>query len=136
MYRRDGQRALYQPITLLWAFARAHDDEPRLVSWNETDEQVGDLLQRYGRPWEGERVCYPVAALQGAGLWELEADPEMVPSAHGSSSVLQRWFDERQPRGGLVEPVHTLMRDSSDARAVAVRVLVDTYFVDADATPR
>jgi hypothetical protein len=61
VYRRDGLPALYQPITLLWAFGRALDDEPRLASWAETRQQVGDLLGRYGRPWERDRVYYPVA---------------------------------------------------------------------------
>jgi HNH endonuclease len=42
VYRRDGRPALYQPITLLWAFGRAFDDEPRLVSWAETTLQVSD----------------------------------------------------------------------------------------------
>jgi 5-methylcytosine-specific restriction protein A len=91
------------------------------------------VLSRYGRTWEGDRVYYPIAALQGAGLWELDAIPKTVPSAHGSS-IPQRWFDEHQPRGGLVESVHNLVRDSPEARSAAVRVLVDTYFLDADAT--
>jgi 5-methylcytosine-specific restriction enzyme A len=133
VYRRDGLPALYQPITLLWAFGRAFDDEPRLAFWAETRQQVSDLFDRYGRPWEGDRVYYPIAALHGAGLWELDAVPETVPSAHGSS-IPQRWFDEHQPRGGLAEPVHNLVRDSPEARSAAVRVLVDTYFLDADAT--
>jgi len=133
VYRRDGLPALYQPITLLWAFGRAFDDEPRLASWAETRQQVSDLFDRYGRPWEGDRVYYPIAALHGAGLWELDAVPETVPSAHGSS-IPQRWFDEHQPRGGLAEPVRNLVRDSPEARSAAVRVLVDTYFLDADAT--
>jgi 5-methylcytosine-specific restriction protein A len=133
VYRRDGLPALYQPITLLWAFGRAFDDEPRLASWAETRRQVSDLFDRYGRPWERDRVYYPIAALHGAGLWELDGVPETVPSAHGSS-VPQRWFDEHQPRGGLAEPVHNLVRDSPEARSAAVRVLVETYFLDADAT--
>ena len=133
VYRRDGLPALYQPITLLWAFGLAFDDEPRLVSWAETRQQVSDLFNRYGRPWEGNRVYYPIAALHGAGLWELDAVPETVPSAHGSS-VPERWFDEHQPHGGLAEPVYNLVRDSPEARSAAVRVLVDTYFLDADAT--
>src|SRR3984957_4074926 len=133
VYRRDGLPALYQPITLLWALGRAFDDEPRLASWAETRQQVSDLFDRYGRPWEGDRVYYPIAALHGAGLWELDSVPQTVPSAHGSS-VPERWFDEHQPRGGLAEPVHNLMRDSPEARSAAVRVLVDTYFLDADAT--
>jgi 5-methylcytosine-specific restriction protein A len=133
VYRRDGLPALYQPITLLWAFGRAFDDEPRLISWTDTRQQVSDLFDRHGRPWEGDRVYYPIAALHGAGLWELDAVPGTVPSAHGDS-VPERWFDEHQPRGGLTEPVHNLVRDSPEARSTAVRVLVDTYFLDADAT--
>jgi 5-methylcytosine-specific restriction enzyme A len=133
VYRRGGLPALYQPITLLWAFGRAFDDEPRLASWAETRRQVIDLFDRYGRPWEGNRVYYPIAALHSAGLWELDAVPETVPSAHGSS-VLERWFDEHQPRGGLAEPVDNLVRESPEVRSTAVRVLVDTYFLGADAT--
>jgi 5-methylcytosine-specific restriction enzyme A len=103
VYQTDGLPALYQPITLLWAFGRAFDDQPRLVSWAQTRQQVSDLFDRYGRPWEGDRVYYPIAALHGSGLWELDAVPETVPSAHGSS-VPERWFDEHQPHGGLAEP--------------------------------
>jgi 5-methylcytosine-specific restriction protein A len=131
VYRSDGLPALYQPITLLWAFARAARAEPRLVSWEETQRQVAALIKGYGRPGEGDRVFYPVAALHNAGLWELETDSGAVPNAHGSS-VPQRWFDEHEPQGGLVRPVYELVRDSVEARAAAVRALTDTYFVDAD----
>jgi 5-methylcytosine-specific restriction protein A len=133
VYRSDGLPALYQPITLLWAFARAGHGEPRLVSWEETQRQVAALIKRYGRPGEGDRVYYPVAALYGAGLWELDTDSGAVPSAHGSS-VPQRWFDEHQPRNGLVRPVFELVRDSAEARTAAARALTETYFVDADPT--
>ena len=80
IYRSDGLPALYQPITLLWAFAQARRGDPRLLSWQETQRQVKALFQRYGRTWEGDRVFYPVAALHRAGLWELDANPEQVPS--------------------------------------------------------
>lgn len=134
VYRSDGLPALYQPITLLWAFARARRGDPRLVSWQDTQRQVKALFERYGRTWEGNRVFYPVAALHHAGLWELDADPEHVPSAHGSS-VPQRWFDDHQPNGGLVGPVYDLVRESPKALAVAVNALAKTYFIDADPTP-
>lgn len=133
VYRSDGLQALYQPITLLWAFARARRGDPRLVSWQETQRQVQALFQRYGRAWEGDRVFYPVAALHRAGLWDLDADPEQVPSAHGSS-VPQRWFDNNQPNGGLVAPVYDLIRESPNTLAAAVNALVKTYFIDADPT--
>jgi 5-methylcytosine-specific restriction protein A len=131
VYRSSGLPALYQPITLLWAFARAGRGEPRLVSWEMTQHEVATLFRHYGRAGEGDRVHYPVAALHGTGLWELDADSGTVPNAHGSS-VPQRWFEEHQPRSGLVTPVYELVRDSAEARAAAVRALTETYFADAD----
>lgn len=129
-----GIPALYQPITLLWAISRASRGEPRMAGWEETRSSVRNLIEGFGRPGERPNVHYPVAALHRAGLWELDAEPEAVPSAHGSS-VPRRWFDERQPRGGLVASVHDLVRDDEQARDAAVDALVDTYFADADAEP-
>lgn len=133
VYRRDGIPALYQPIALLWAFARARRGEERLVSWAETKRQVGFLLRRYGQADERDRVHYPIAALCGAGLWELDTAPETVPTAHGSS-VPQSWFDEHQPNGGLADPVYTLIRESPEALTAAVNALTEKYFMAADAT--
>jgi 5-methylcytosine-specific restriction enzyme A len=130
VYYSDGLPALYQPITLLWAVSRAGRGEPRLVSWNETEQEISALVECYGRPGETARVYYPIAALHNAGLWELDADAAEVPNAHGSS-IPQRWFDEHQPRNGLVASVYALVRDSPEARAAAVRALVEKYFVDA-----
>ena len=131
VYRSGGLPALYQPITLLWAFARAGSGAPRLVSWEETQRQIAALIKHYGRPGEGDRVYYPVAALYGAGLWELDTGAGTVPNAHGSS-IPQRWFDEHRPQSGLVTPVYELVRDSAEAQAAAVRALKETYFVDAN----
>jgi 5-methylcytosine-specific restriction protein A len=133
VYRRDGIVALDQPIALLWAFARARRGEERLVSWAETKRQVGFLLTRYGHADERDRVHYPIAALFGAGLWELDVAPETVPSAHGSS-VPHRWFEEQQPSGGPVDAVYTLVRESPEALTAAVNALVEKYFVSIDAT--
>ena len=134
VYGKDKVPALYQPITLLWAFARARRGDSRLVSWTETHQQVSSLLQQYGRETEGGRVYYPVAALHRAGLWELDADGEPAPSAHGSS-IPQRWFNDHQPRGGLVQPVYDLVRESPEALNTAVDALVQNYFTGIDPAP-
>jgi 5-methylcytosine-specific restriction protein A len=134
VYGKGTVPALYQPITLLWAFAQARRGEPRLLSWPETQQQVSSLLQRYGRETESGRVYYPVAALHRFGLWELDADGEPAPSAHGSS-IPQRWFSDHQPRGGLVQPVYELVRESSEALAAAVGALVKNYFTGIDPAP-
>lgn len=131
VYRRNRIPALDQPITLLWAFSRARRGEPRVVSWPETQRQVKALLNSYCRDGEGDSVFYPIAALHTAGLWELDTEPEQVPSAHGSS-VPQRWFDSVQPNGGLVEPVYDMLRESPATLIAAVNTLARNYFTDVD----
>ena len=92
-------------------------------------------MSLYGRAGEGRgrgrRGAYPASALHGAGLWELDADGEPVPRAHGS--VTERWFREHQPRGGLAGPVHELIRGSEEARVAAVGALVSTFFTGTGA---
>src|ERR1700733_2493731 len=60
-----------------------------------------------------------------------DADPEQVPSAHGSS-VPQRWFEDHQPNGGLTPPIYDLLRESPGTLDAAVNALVENYFTDAD----
>ena len=134
VYRSEGIPALYQPITLLWAISRASQSKPRMAGWEETRRSVRNLIERFGRPGERPNVHYPVAALHRAGLWELDAEPQTVPSSHGSS-VPQRWFDQYKPNGGLVASIYQLVRDSAQARDAAVDALVDGYFADADPAP-
>jgi 5-methylcytosine-specific restriction enzyme A len=127
LYRSpDGRLALYQPLTLLWAIGRAHQDLPRLEGWDETKTLLGDFLGRHG---EQPRPHYPVTALYHAGLWELGGSWS-VPPAHGSAQV--RWFSTHQPAGGLRTSFYDLVRYSGEARLAAVETLMDKYLHDAD----
>jgi 5-methylcytosine-specific restriction protein A len=127
--RPGGVPALYQPITLLWAFGRARSGEPRLVPWQHTERALHDLFTRYGRPGEEKgRAAYPASALYGAGLWDIYAGAVPVPRSHGS--VTESWFRDRQPMSGLALPVYELLRTSVAARIAAVAALVGTFFTD------
>ena len=127
----NGIRALYQPITLLWAFGRARQGLPRLVEWASAERSLQELFARHGRPGEEKgRAAYPAAALHGAGLWELDAGGQAPTGAH--SSLTEGWFRAHQPRSGLVEPVYELIRDSATARFEAVETLVTSYFDGAE----
>lgn len=122
----DGRLALYQPLTLLWAFGRAHQGLARMTEWPETEAALGGFLERHG---EHPRPHYPVAALYHAGLWDL-GGPRPVPPAHGNEPV--RWFANNRPTGGLPAPVYNLVRYSGEARVAAVATIVDRYLQDAD----
>ncbi len=127
----DGLPMLYQPITLLWAFGRALRGDPRIASWQVTQLQVGNLLERYGTRGERQRPDYPIAALYNAALWELEVGTDPVPTAHGDAQ-LERWFRTHAPDGGLVDPVYRLIHDRPEARVAAVHAIISTYFQGVD----
>ena len=50
----DGRLALYQPLTLLWAFGRAHQGLARMAEWSETEAALGGFLEPCGRPGDHE----------------------------------------------------------------------------------
>jgi 5-methylcytosine-specific restriction protein A len=122
----DGRQGLYQPLTLLWAFGRAHQGLARVTAWRDTAAVLGEFLERHG---EKPRPYYPVTALYHAGLWDL-GGPWPVPPTHGNAP--QRWFATNQPASGLPAPVYNLVRYSGEARVAAVATLVDKYMQDAD----
>ena len=109
----DGRRALYQPLTLLWAFGRAHQGLARMTPWGETETALGEFLGRHG---EKPRPYYPVTALYHAGLWDL-GGPWPEPPSHDHAP--QRWFTTNQPASGLPAPVYNLVRYSGEARVAA-----------------
>jgi len=122
----DGRQALYQPLTLLWAFGRAHQGLARMTAWSETEVALGEFLERHG---EKPRPYYPVTALYHAGLWDL-GGPWPVPPTHGNAP--QRWFATNQPSSGLPAPVYNLVRYSGEARVMAIATLAERYLQDAD----
>ncbi|MFF7212635.1 HNH endonuclease [Streptomyces sp. NPDC008238] len=119
--------ALYQPIVLLWAIGRARRDEERLLPWDELSRRLQVLLVRHGMRGERARPDYPVAALYGAGLWELHDHAGPVPAAHGDAA-LHRWFAEQEPRGGLTARAHASLRNSAAVRLEIVDALLTRFF--------
>ncbi len=124
----DGRQALYQPLTLLWAFGRAHQGLARMTPWGETETALGEFLERHG---EKPRPYYPVTALYHAGLWDL-GGPWPVPPSHDHAP--QRWFTTNQPASGLPAPVYNLVRYSGEARVAAIATLVGKYLPEANET--
>jgi 5-methylcytosine-specific restriction enzyme A len=124
----DRRQALYQPLTLLWAFGRAHQGLARMTPWGETETALGQFLGRHG---EKPRSYYPVTALHHAGLWDL-GGPWPEPPSHDHAP--QRWFTTNQPVSGLLAPVYNLVRYSGEARLAATATLVDRYLQETDQT--
>ncbi|SDT68689.1 Predicted restriction endonuclease [Streptomyces sp. TLI_053] len=127
--RSSGEPALHQPITLLWAVARAADGQPRLAPWSEVQGELRLLLKRYGRQGSDPSPEYPFVALSRSSLWELEDVAGDVPAARGSQ--VKNWLLDQNPRGGLTEAFHTLMATDAAARQQVADRLTDRFFESA-----
>lgn len=129
----QGAPRLYQPTTILWALGRVLRDESRLVAWDETREQLAALLRDHGLRGERPEPHYPLIALYHSGLWEFAGYQGVVPTSHGSDP--QRWLTAQRPSGGLVVPVHALLRSSPAARLTLLDAVLRRFYVDVDAEP-
>ncbi|MFE9422650.1 hypothetical protein ACFYNO_06790 [Kitasatospora sp. NPDC006697] len=125
VHHSENGPARHQPITLLWAIGRAASGEPRLTRWRSAHGELGDLLERYGRPGATPTPEFPFIALHRSGLWSLEGFTGEVPAARGSAAT--RWITAQNPRGGLTPEVHALMAGDPEAREAVVRHLLELF---------
>src|SRR5437868_7507283 len=122
--RLTHQPRRHQPLTLLWAFGRAVQNEPRLEDWPRTRDQISALISDFGHADDQPNPEFPVLKLFRDGLWDL--DQTDVPTASGSSA--QRWMRDHAPTGGLRQWVHSTVTGHPDVRAQIVLLLLEKYF--------
>ncbi len=77
----DGRLALYQPLTLLWAFGRAHQGLARMAEWSETEAALGGFLAEVAEhPKTTIQVIHSAGAHAGLLGGFIIADLDSKPS--------------------------------------------------------
>ncbi|MGW2728507.1 HNH endonuclease [Streptomyces sp. NPDC001494] len=117
----------HQPLSLLWAVARAADEWPRMTPWPEFRDGVGPLLVEFGLPNAKATPEYPFWHLRGSGLWEVQG----VPAESGKEMPKKSILDAHHPQAGLTEEATDLLRDPV-IRLDAIATICDTYLEDVD----
>ncbi|MEV0281728.1 YDG/SRA domain-containing protein [Streptomyces sp. NPDC050610] len=124
--RSSGQPARHLPIALLWAIGRAANQQNRLVSWHEAQQELQPLFETYSRHGFASGPEYPFVALGQSGLGEFSGAQGEIPVTHGPS--LRSWLGKQDPKAGLESAAYELLASNQTVRDQAVEVLLDTYF--------
>lgn len=103
-YSRDGEYSVHKPLLLLMAFARVQRRLPRLMSFNEIEEPLRELLDEFW-PTSPNHPEYPFVRLEPA-LWEIRA-PESIYSGHATPAASE--LRDHRVEGGLRADVYDLL---------------------------
>lgn len=117
----------HQPLSLLWAMARAADDRPRLTPWPTFRDEVGPLLVEFGLPNAKATPQYPFWHLQGSELWEVRGIPAELAMRMPNVGL----FNEHHPQAGFTAETADLLCDPV-TRLEAIATICETYLGDID----
>jgi len=127
--RRDGGRAPYKPLTLLWAVGRLWSDPltPRLVPFEAVRNGVKPLLLQFGGP-QGSTASPvdPIWRLQfdaGGSIWECRSARRVLVGADGTPIISE--LRHASASFGFTEAVHVSLSADPVLRMEATFVLAE-----------
>lgn len=88
VWRRGAERAPHKPLLLLLTLAKLQRGEPPEVRFTEEEEQLRELLRRFGPPRRAVHPEYPFWRLQRDGVWSVSPG-DLRETSSGDVSVTQ-----------------------------------------------
>ena len=117
VWAESGVWPPHKPLLALWAIGRCISRLPCLVPFGLVEEEVGELIRKFGPPRVQTRVDYPFWRLRNDGVWEVTPENSMRVTLSGDAFV--RDLRKAEVKGGLIKEVYTLLsHDTSLAEEV------------------
>ena len=124
---RNGRRAPYKPMLLIWAIGRCLNGEDRLVLFDTVERELTRLIHRFGPHRERVNAHYPFWRLQNDDeLWEIDR-PDLVTltsAKHAHVSSLR----SHNICGGLTQAVYDILKANPELAWRIVRDLLSAHF--------
>lgn len=87
-FEARGERAPNKPLLLLYALGRLQAEGRKRLGYEETHEDLANLLRQFGSPRRRVHPEQPFGRLVADGLWQLEqADDPALWTASGDLKV-------------------------------------------------
>lgn len=129
VWQRRGERAPHKPLLLLLALGRVLHGRERLAAYELIEDQLNDLLQKFGPPRKARHPEFPFGRLPADKLWEVPESETLSRTASGDLLVGE--LRERRVRGGLPAPLQDLLTDHPEVAREAAQKLLDGHFPES-----
>jgi putative restriction endonuclease len=126
-WKRGHERAPHKPLLLLLALGRIQRGEPREVAFTSVEDDLRQLLDRFGPARKAHHPEYPFWYLRNDGLWQV-SEADQLPLKKGGGSPTISTLRKHDVTGGLPEAHDKLLRSSPSVITSAARILLDGHF--------
>lgn len=103
VWERNGIRAPYKPLLLLYTLGRYAHGAPRLIEYGRMDRDLLALFREFGPPRASYHPVYPFWYLRNDGVWEVPGTEAARVREGKSSEPTKTWLRERHIAGGLTQ---------------------------------
>jgi len=131
-FKRGDRVAPNKPLLLLLALSRLQRGEPRLLTYQEIEGDLKELILKYSKSSGTPHPEYPFWRLRNdmdGHLWEIPAEDGV--QQNGSGDVRPADLIIRQIRGGFTAEVYHQLSEDKDQCASFAQGILDEYFPDS-----
>lgn len=122
-----GGYAPYKPLVLLYAIRHLCVYNERLLLFRAHEENLRQLMERFGLPSQQQNPAYPFWRLQADGIWEVVSDEPLASRQSNTDPPLAE-LRKKNARGGYILEVAEKLLDDPHFRLAAVSTLVTRDF--------
>ena len=126
VWKRGGERAPHKPLLILYALGRLLRDKKRLISYENIDEDVRDLLLDFGPERKSYHPEYPFWRLQKDGIWELTHTNHIHVTKSGDPT--KRDLIKEDVSGGFPDVIFQALQKDPQLFQEIVQDLLDSNF--------
>lgn len=130
VWERDGVRAPYKPLLLLYTLGRYAHGAPRLIEYERMDRDLVQLFREFGPPRTSYHTVYPFWYLRSDGVWEVPGTEAARVREGKSSEPTKVWLKENHITGGLTEDLFEAIAADPDLSRDIATDLLQAHFAE------
>ncbi|WP_045214211.1 phosphorothioated DNA-binding restriction endonuclease [Desulfonatronovibrio magnus] len=126
VWKRGGKRAPHKPLLVLYAIGCLLRNQTRLISYEEIEKRLKDLLMAFGPASVSLRTEYPFWRLQNDNLWKVE-NSEMFRLTSSGDPLRSELINLRAYGGFKSDVFDNLKKSTQTLKQVIEKILYDNF---------